>query len=432
MRVSFPLSFVLAFTPSLAVAQNRDHPGLVHLGDDEWGTPEQAAERELIEYRSRWYPKKMQKKLSKWEKEDTKKGLTWKDAYKEKTKYYRVKTNVPRFIFHTEIAPFLDTLGDTFSEVFQRDFGLKGKGVKNKDLKIYGTFADYSANESYGSGRLSRLVPGFTDGATLVVFYEDTDPAQFYGTAFHEGAHQFFLSLLPGASLPIWMDEGLATWFEGYTYSRATQTATYAGSPADRLTDAQSTLEQHDRSARELFMTVPDESFDAGHYALAWSFIHYLLKRPGEKNVQKFAKFLDEANGSGVKPIGEVFEKATKEDFDEVSKGWRDHVLALGEPADTIEWVVLDSVKGTGEGEDVRSDDLVWSIDGVEVFDAAKFNELFAARPKERPVELVLMRYDPSPVDEFASVERIETTLAPDSKLTFELATIDREGNLRD
>src|SRR5262245_56386399 len=123
--------------PSLA-AQNRDHPGLVHLSDGEWGTPDEARKRGLIEYRSRWYPQELENQLEKWERLDAK-GLAWEDAYKERTKYYRVRTNVPRFIFHLEIAPFLDGLGDTYTRVFKEDFGLKGKGVKDKDLKIYGS-----------------------------------------------------------------------------------------------------------------------------------------------------------------------------------------------------------------------------------------------------------------------------------------------------
>jgi len=414
-----------------SAAQNRDNPGLVHLGAGEWGTPEQAAEAGLIEHRGRWFTKKIHKKALAWDKLDAKKGLAWKDAYKEKTKYYRVKTNVPRFIFELEIRPFLDTLGDTFSEVFQRDFGLKGRGVKNKDLVIYGSFEEYRANVDAFDEPVDRLTPGFTDGHELVLFYEDLDPAEFYGTALHEGAHQFFLSLLPGATLPTWMDEGLATWFEGYTYSRATRTVTFAGCPTDRLVHAHELLAERQGGPRELFMDVPYEEFEAEHYALAWSFIHYLLKRPGKKNVDKFAKFLDEANGSGVKPIGEVFEKATKEDFAEVCAGWRKHVLAIPK-AESIEWAILDSLTGVRKDEDVRVDDVVWSIDGVELYDTSDLYELWKKRPEGRPTELVLLRYDPSPVDANASIERVVTKLAPDTKLEFELSSTERTANLRD
>src|SRR5262245_43794420 len=90
-------------------AQNSRHPGLVHLGGDQWGTKAQALERGLIEYRGLWYEKKLEKDLRKWEKEDAK-GLDWKDAYRTKSKYYRIETNVPRHIVELELKPYLDEL----------------------------------------------------------------------------------------------------------------------------------------------------------------------------------------------------------------------------------------------------------------------------------------------------------------------------------
>lgn len=423
------LLVLLAAAPS-AAAQNRDHPGLVPLGDGAWGTPDEARERGLVEYRGRWFPEKLEKQLAKWERLDAK-GLAWEDAYKERTKYYRVTTNVPRFLFHLEIAPFLDALGDTYTEVFERDFGLKGKAVKNKDLRIYGSFEEYSLHEGESGAGRPRNNPGFiVNGAELVVFYEETDPALFYATVFHEGAHQFFLSLLPGASLPIWLDEALATWFEGGTYSRATQTITFDDIPPSRLLFAQSLLAESSGTPEELFMSVPQSSFRADHYALAWSFLHYLLRRPGEDNAKQFARFLDEANGSGVKPIPEVFAKATGEDLSELAQGWRAHVEALKAPESSVQWV---SLKVESTDEDVRDGDLVWSVDGHEVYGPDQFEDLWRARSKEHPTELVLVRCDPAFGHPHAKHAFVRTSIAPDSKASIRAdGGYSRHANLRD
>jgi len=421
---------VLLGTASVAAAQNRDHPGLVHMGDGEWGTPAEALERGLSEYRGRWFTKKLAKQVKKWERLDAK-GLTWKDAYKERTKYYRVRTNLPRFIFHTEIAPFLDALGDTYSRVFQEDFGLKGKAVKNKDLKIYASFEEYSLHEGdEGSGR-PRTNPGFIiSGAVLVVYYEETDPTLFYATVFHEGAHQFFLSLLPGAALPIWLDEALATWFEGSTYSRATQEITFGGIPAKRLLHARTILSSTSGSPEEMFMNVSQPSFDANHYALAWSFLHYLLERPGDDNTEKFARFLRKTNGSGVKPIAEVFNKATGDDFVALFQGWRGHVEALPVPQESTQWVSLTVTSAT---EDIRDGDMIWSLDGHEIYDPLQFMKLWSERPEDRPTELVLIRSDPSYTDPYSRRSFVHTTIAPDSETSIHVAsTFSRHANLRD
>jgi hypothetical protein len=429
IRLLCALVVLLVPAPSPA-AQNRDHPGLVHLGAGEWGTPDQARELGLIEYRGRWYPQTLEKQLEKWERLDAK-GLAWEDAYKERTKYYRVTTNVPRFLFQLEIAPFLDSLGDTYTSVFKEDFGLKGKAVKNKDLRIYGSFEEYSLHEGDpGAGR-PRSNPGFiVNGAELVVFYEETDPALFYATVFHEGAHQFFLSLLPGASLPIWLDEALATWFEGGSYSRASKEITFGDIPTARLLIAQNVLAANSGSPEELFMNVPQAGFDANHYALAWSFLHFLLRRPGEDNTQKFARFLDEANGSGAKPIPEVFAKVTGEDLTALAQDWRAHVEALKVPEDSVQWVSL-MVESTDE--DVRNGDLVWSVNGHEVYGPVQFEELWRARSNEHPTELVLIRSDPSFGHPHAKHAFVHTSIAPGSKASIRTqGGFSRHANLRD
>src|SRR5262245_54192711 len=161
---------------ALAPAQNRDHPGQVHLGDGEWGTPDQARERGLIPYADRWVPKALEKDLRKWEREDGK-GLDWEDAYDTKSKYYRIKTNVPRWRVELEIKPFLDALFETYKRVFAEDFGLSGKAAGNKDIRIHNGFNDYSVNEADGDRPRPRTNPGFIiGGATLVVYYDETDP----------------------------------------------------------------------------------------------------------------------------------------------------------------------------------------------------------------------------------------------------------------
>jgi len=174
---------VLALTLALAApVQNRAHPGLVPLGDGEWGTPAQAAEKGMVQHGGQWFPKELERDLRKWAKEDAK-GLTWKDAYRTKSKYYRIETNVPRWRMELEIKPFLDALFETYKRVFAEDFGLSGKAAGNKDIRIYDGFNAYSVNEPDGDRPRPRTNPGFiVGGSVLVVYYDETDPGVFYRT----------------------------------------------------------------------------------------------------------------------------------------------------------------------------------------------------------------------------------------------------------
>jgi hypothetical protein len=421
---------------ALAGAQNRQHPGLVHLGGGEWGTPAEAEERGLIHYQDRWLDPKLKKKLEAWEKEDAR-GLAWEDAYRTDSNCYRLTTNLPRFIVELELKPFLDQLYETYVEVFERDFGLKGKAAKNRWIKIYRGFEDYTRHEGREGRAGSRLNPGFiVNGDELVVFYDETDPAQFYHTVFHEGAHQFFHSLLPGASLPIWLAEGLATYFEGCTYSRATGTVTPGFLPPERLRHAQMQLRDVAPGgagglAQRLFMDRDQSSFGAEHYALAWSFLYYLVHRPEPDAAQKFASFLQELNGSGAKPVAEVYRKATKEDFAEVETGWRAFILALPEP-EPLEWVLLD-IQGAGPGEDVQRRDLLWSIDGREIFSAAAAADAWEARPRDRAFEVKVVRCTPGPESPTAARRFVTAMIQPGSGLALRPASsISRSGALSD
>ncbi|MSR61156.1 MAG: DUF1570 domain-containing protein [Planctomycetes bacterium] len=413
--------------------QNRAHPGLVPLGKDEWGTPAQAKERGLILYHDQWLPKEREKDLRKWEKEDAKEGLDWKHRYKTKSEYYRIETNVPRWRIELEIKPFLDELFETHKRVMAEDFGISGKAAGNKDVRIYSSFNDYSVNEPDNGKPHPRNNPGFiVGGATLVVYYEETDPGEFYWVCFHEGAHQFFLSLLPGATPPHWLTEALATYFEGCTYSRATGTVTPGFVNYERLTQAQGVLKSRkDATAQELFLDVPGERFGGFEYGLAWSFVHYLIHRPGEKSREHFASFVRELNGSGVKPAGEVFAKATKEDFDALIPGWKDYVLAL-QPPPPIAWVALNVTKAKAD-EDLRSKDLVWSFDGVEVYSVKQYGELWMKRPKDRSYEVVVVRCEPDFSSPQATRRFVHTTIQPGSEIQLQpLGELQRKDGLSD
>lgn len=416
------------FTAAAAPAQNRDHPGLVPIGEGQWGTPAHARERGLSEYRGRWLPKKLEKELRRWEREDEK-GLDWKDAYRTKSKYYRIQTNVPRYLIELEIKPFLDELFATYARVFERDFGIEGKAAGNKDIRIYSGFEAYSQNE----GGRPRSNPGFyVDGSMLVMYYDDTDPSVFYMTVFHEGAHQFLRSLLPASEPPIWLTEALAAYFEGCTYSRASGKITPGFIPAERLDVARSLLRgDPSASPEDLFLNVPKERFRGREYALAWSFVYYLIHRPVKDAHERFARFVRELNGSGVKPAAEVFEQTTGERLADVQAGWREYVLALQAPGE-ITWVVLD-VAQTGPGEDLRTDDLLWSFDGVEVFGARQLHELWSARAKDRALDVIVVRCEPSRDAPDAPRRFVRATIAPGSAIELRAkGELARRGGLAD
>jgi len=413
-----------------ALAQNRDHPGLVCAGR-QWLTPAEAAAKGFFLHQGRWVPQALRPKLQAWEKDDAKAPHFWKLD----SKHYRITTSLPRFRMHEEIVPFLDALFETYVQVFARDFGISGKTADKKFIRIYSGYAEYAAQAGrQGGGPPPRSTPGFImGGSELVVYYEETDPALFYGTVFHEGAHQFFQAALPGAALPQWLDEALATYFEGCSWSRCDRKLRVEHLPPERVLFAREELRKAGPSAtpETMFMRVTGNAFEARHYALSWSFIYYLTHAEGGKHRAGFFKFLQAMNGSGVRPVGDVFRRATGRTLEELSAGWRDWVLAL-KAGELPYWVLLE-VTGADPRVDLKSDDRVWSLDGVEVYDARTFEQLWSRRPKDRPVEVVVVRRESAPAPAGYQERFVTATIPPDARVELGVrASETRTAGLRD
>ncbi len=378
-----------ALLPMHARAQNFDHPGEVFFGD-RWGSREDATKAGFFAYGSRYYPSKLLPKLRGWEREDQK-GDGGGNSYSLKSKHYQIRTNVPRHVMENEIKPFLDVLYDTYVETFRERFGLEGKGTNFKSTRIYNGFADYHRQTGRPRGNPGYIV----DASELHMLYEDVDPGQFYKTAFHEGAHQFFGGLMPGATLPIWLTEALATYFEACTYSRATRKVTFGSVPSDRLQFAKMQLAGNENPDPEaLFMSVQQPQYTALHYALGWSFLHFLIHTEQGKYGKQFGAVLKRLNGSGAKPFSEVFREIYGEDLAVVAKGWRAHVMALEEPIERKR--VLLQVGEIPAGVDLQTGDMLAQLDGVEIWSPEQFQATWVSlHEKKEPFEIVVLRKRP-------------------------------------
>jgi hypothetical protein len=303
---------------------------------------------------------------------------------------------VPRFILELEIEPFLDQLYETYVKVFREQYGLESSAANQKLVKVYASYREYRTHESDTSGPPPRENPAFiVNGQELVSFYDDTDPGEFYASVFHEGAHQFMSAVLPGAKFPLWIDEAMATYFEGCTWSRATKKVTVAFLPPDRLEHAKELLKDatppaHGSLAEALFASVPEAQFQAKHYALSWSFIYYMLNRDDGKYRKNFALFLKAMNGAGTRPVGEIFKRATGMELVEMERGWRDAVLSWKAPPAPV-WV-RSEVTTPDPAVHFDAGDHVWSIDGIEVFDADSAKKAWEGRAKDRPCALLVVR----------------------------------------
>lgn len=436
MRTLLVGTLVLLVAPSVHASGYEQ--GKVCIGRGEWVTPQEARVKGFFEYHGRWFPEKMRKKLKKWEKKDLK-HAHWLRARRYTTKHYRVITNVPRFICEFEIDPFLDDLYRAYTRVFKERFGVKSKAANKKLIHIHYGYEDYAEMNREGSQPQPRATPAFIiGGATLVTYFDETEPEMFYAAAFHEGAHQFVRANLPGAQLPLWIDEALATYFEGCSYSRSRREVTVSFLPPVRLVLAQHLLGQKRANGEAKWslydvLNARDDEFNARHYALSWSFTYFMTHAEDGRRRRIFTKFLHEMNRAGLKfTPQEIFTRVCKEDPYQLEPAWRDFVARLKAPEEASSPIVT-RVYRNKAGLDLRKDDLIRSFDFHPITSVAQFARLWKTRPKDRDLRLVVVRRTPvEGVKEFTA-KRLTIVIPAGATLGLETyASLPMETSLQD
>ncbi|MFT7617331.1 MAG: hypothetical protein ACI97A_000967 [Planctomycetota bacterium] len=353
-------------------------------------TPHEARNAGFFEHEGRWLQKRWRKKVKKWKRLD-KSHSSWKKAQRLSSKHYRLVTNLPNHIVDAEIEPYLDAQYRAFTKFFKREFKMSAKAANKKQINIHKSIEDYAVNTGK-SVQQARYNPGFiAGGAELTVYYDVRDPDVFFSTVMHEGAHQFISAIFSGASFPKWLNEGLATYFEGCSYSRADKKFEIGNLPMPRLATARRVLEERPNdSIDDLFLSVPDLKFGAQEYSLAWSFLHYLMHGENGKYKKTFIKFLKEMNGAGVKrTASQIFAKIAKVEFRELESGWKKFVLGL-QTRDVPYWVQLRARSEELARFGFRAMDRVTHLDGIRVVNAKHFNELWSARDSAKVSNLIL------------------------------------------
>ena len=128
----------------------------------------------------------------------------------------------------------------------------------------------------------------------------------------HEAFHQFLVKRAPKA--PLWLHEGLATYFEAYPDG---------GRNAERIAELKDAFELGLRPDRLSFVLVAStRSLTSLDYAISWSFFYYLVKR----EPAALGKILGLAKAGQATPAGvlTVFDDAAKSEA-----SWRSFVQEL-------------------------------------------------------------------------------------------------------
>jgi hypothetical protein len=170
----------------------------------------------------------------------------------------------------------------------------KGVEIPTSVIRIFPTHNDYKTYVTAIAPDLQWSAGLFstTHRELLVSVEESADAkdrkARINNIAFHEGWHQYLFLITPaGTNIPIWFNEGLATYFEGFKVS-----ANIARPPkeSDRARQALGLTQMQTVEGLKAFMVCSRDAFyddnRLDYYAMAWAVTTTLLsdKNPLFKN----------------------------------------------------------------------------------------------------------------------------------------------------
>lgn len=216
------------------------------------------------------------------------------------TRHYRIFTTERDVPLRRRIPRFLETA----LVEYQRTLGSLPVPRESMETYIMGSRAQWAALTRQFTGSraetyLKIRAGGFAENGRALLF--DLGSKGTFGTVGHEGWHQYTQQVMRDP-LPIWLEEGAATQFEGFRWAEDVPVfLPWANVERfDRLRD----VVNAGRLLRldELLVRRPQDLIDAysndaalDYYAQVWALVHFLREGEGGRHRRGLARVLEDA-----------------------------------------------------------------------------------------------------------------------------------------
>lgn len=208
-------------------------------------------------------------------------------------------------------------------EYQSRTSGFTGKITTRLPFYLYSRLEDYQA-----AGGIPNS-GGMYDGKRLMATVTPPVKELSWYIIQHEGFHQF-VDVVIGGDIPVWVNEGLAGYFEEAIFTGDGMIAGLV--PQDRLERIRSRLGTNQHSPFRDMMLIRQETWNhamsVAYYDQAWSMVHFLAHAENGKYRPFFDGFLRDVSRKGL-----AWDIAWKQNFgvgvDEFEEKWRAYWLAL-------------------------------------------------------------------------------------------------------
>lgn len=244
------------------------------------------------------------------------------------TQHYTVYSDLPRdevALYATHMSRLFDNYQKRFNDFQMRNGGVMPLYVFHR-REDYVAFMKQQGVNAEGSGGMFFVSP---TAQGLATFTAGRSRAQTFSVLQHEGFHQFAYHYI-GVDLPIWINEGIAQYFEDGVLIRGNMTLGLAN--ADRIERVRTAIARNTALPIERILTISPEDWHrtlardtdeaALLYAQSWSMVYFMLHVDGGKYQSKMTRYLKlVADGQ---PSEQAFEDAFGvTDLTTMQSNWR-------------------------------------------------------------------------------------------------------------
>ncbi len=196
------------------------------------------------------------------------KASNWEKAFEFKGKNYTIKTNMGY-----EIGRDMSQAMEQVSSFYIKVFG--EKPGRRCWISVYKLRAEFDQHE----GSMSPSIKGFfRPGKNYVATYDPASDGRpinsLWSTLFHEASHQFTDRALTG-TVPTWLNEGTASYFEGARLQPGGTVETNL-IPDTRLRGLRATHEEDSPRLKDVIAHKADGSYPGSYYPMGWGLVYFL------------------------------------------------------------------------------------------------------------------------------------------------------------
>ena len=250
-----------------------------------------------------------------------------------RSRHYRIHTNLPR----RDVLPFGLHMDELFDQYDRRFRALAPSPVEPMSLYLFDTEQQYNrflaendidATHSGGMFFVTHRVEG------LATWVGERSRRQTFEVLQHEGFHQFAWHTF-GPSMPVWLNEGLAQYFENGVLHDAGMTLGMTSAPRIELVrrsiraNQTLTMVQLMRLTNEQWADTLRSDPDRASllYAQAWSVVYFLIHADQGEHKPKLIDYLTRLS-NGDRPDDALLMAFGNDGLSTLAGDWRAYALA--------------------------------------------------------------------------------------------------------